>query len=256
MKPDLEIARVSLPVFYFRIISELIFRLFFPRTFIDKSKALQKACNAALEGKGLVIVYTHFSLRDAMEINRSIIFKDPVFRKRKAVNPLSYHQYNKFMELMAKSYGGDFYPVVNNSTVTKKGFEHLPKGKGLKEFTQAGSKILSAGGVVTLAVNATRKDHLDIQDPQKPIGYFIASTQALGVTNYGFLLVGFSIKNAKNYKKEEVGGMNIGKRYTINIAKYISLSELLHRPEVKEKLSNVDAYIRSEFTKVVAKEYL
>lgn len=256
MKSIEKIAQVSLRVFCFRIISEFILRFFFPRIFIDETNALTKAQDYAAKGNGIVVIYTHFSLRDAMEAHRSVIFKNPVLRKRKVINPLSYHQFNKFMELMAKSYGGNFYPIVNNSTLAKKRYEHLPKGKGLKEFTAAGSDVLARGGLVTIAVNAARSAHLDLEDPQKPIGYFIASAQARGVAGYGFLLISFSIKNAKNYSKKESGGMNFGKTYIINVAKFITLDELLKRPEIKGKLSMVDAYIRSEFAKVVDPKYL
>ncbi len=256
MKPSANIAQIPLWSLYGRLISDFFLRIFFPRIFIDKTKALKKASLAAKTGAGLVVIFTHFSLRDAMEVNRSIIFRAPVLRNREAVNPLSYHQFNKFMEFMAKFYHGTFSPIVNNSTITKKGYEHLTKGKGLREFIIASSKVLSRGGSVTLAINASRKEKLDLEDKQKPIGYFIASLQALGVKEFGFLLVGFAIKNANSYKKKEVGGMNFGKTYIINIGNYFSLSELLDRPEVKGKLSDVDAFVRNEMAKVVAKEYL
>lgn len=256
MKSNEKIALVSQRVFWFRVVSEFFLRLFFPRIYIDETHALQKAENNALKGKGLLVIYTHFSLRDAMEVNRSVIFNNPLLRQRKVINPLSFHQYNIFMDLMAKSYGGNFCPVVNSSTLTKKNFKHLPKGKGLSEFTSAGSDILSRGGLVTLAVNATRTEHLDLNDPQKPIGYFIASSQARGVTGYGFLLVSFSVKNATSYSKKAVGGMNFGKTYIINLAKFYSYHELLSRPEINNKLSLVDPFIRSQFTKFVDPKYL
>lgn len=239
-----------------RFISDHLFHILFPRTVIDKTKAIKKAETEAIKGRGLVVVYTHFSLRDAMEANRSIAFKNPVLRRREAINPLSYHQFNKPMELMAKFYSGDFYPVVNSSTVSKKGYEHLPKGKGLNEFMSGCAKVLQIGGIVPIAVNATRKEKLDMADPQKPIGYLIATMQSKGVKNFGFLFVGMQIKGAKSYLKKDIGGMNFRKVCIVNVAKYITLEDLLKHPEVNGKLSNVDPYIRSELSKVVAKEYL
>lgn len=256
MKPKSNIEYIPLWSYYWRIFSDYVFRLFFPRKFIDRSNSLDQIVKAAHEGKGLIIVYTHFSFRDAMEVNRSIAFFQPELRKRYAINPLSFHQFNKPMEIMAKSYHGTFYPVVNNSTLKKEKYNHLPKGQGLKEFVNAGAQILKKGGTVSLAVNATRSEKLDMNDPQKPIGYFIAALQALRVHDYGVLLVCLSIENAKSYAKKDIGGMNFGKTIIINLVKYLPVDKLLNRPEVKGKLSNVDAYIRSEIAKTAPKEYL
>lgn len=256
MKQKSSIAYIPLWSFYWRIFSEFILSIFFPRKFIDNSNALSEAVDSVKLGKGLLIVYTHFSLRDAMEVNRSITFLNPILRKRYAINPLSYHQNNLFMDLMAKSFSGTFYPIVNNSTMKKPKFKNLPKGKGLKEFVNAGVEVLKKGGVVTLAINASRSEKLDINDPQKPVGYFIASCQAAGFADYGILLVGFAIENAKSYAKKNIGGMNFGKTVLINLVKYFPLNELLNKPEVNGRLSFVDKYIRSEIAKVSPKEYL
>lgn len=240
----------------FRTISRILLEAFFPTKIIDETQALQKAIARANEGRGLVIVFTHFSLRDAMEVNRSIIFKNPVLKNREVINPLALHQYNKFLELVGKFYHGTFAPIVNNSTLAKKGYEHLPRGKGLSEFISASIETLHHGGVVTLALNATRKDRLDLDDPQKPIGYFIVSLQSKGTTDFGILIVGFGVEKAENYSKKEVGGMNFGKTYVINIGKYFTLEELLAKPMVGGKVSNIDMFLRREMAKIVPKEYL
>lgn len=251
-----KIVEIPLWSLYGRLISDFMLRLPFPRLIIDATNELKKAEASALAGRGLVIPFTHFSLRDAMEVNRSLVFTNPILKNRRAINPLSHHHYNRLMEFMASFYSGDFYPIVNSSTLSKKGFAHLPRGKGLSEFMTACITILTTGGVVPLAVNATRKETLDAHDRQRPVGYLIASMQAAGVDQYGFLLVGFAIKNATTYRKNEVGGMNYGKTCIINIARYYSLDELLGRPEVCGKASVVDTFIRSELSRVVPKEYL
>lgn len=256
MKPHVDIAKIPLWVLCVRSLTQFLLGFLFPCVINDKNQLLQKVRTASKKGDGLVIVYTHFSLRDAMEVNRSIIFKDPVLKKREVINPLAYHQNNLLMYLIGKFYHGTVAPIVNNSTLSKKGYEHLPKGKGLTEFIALSTKVLEKGGVITLAVNASRKEKLDMRDPLKPIGYLIASLQAKGIRNYGFLLVGFTAKNAKNYSKKEVGGMNIGKTYIINLANYYSLEELLNQSEVSAKVGNVDKFIRLEIAKVTPKEYL
>lgn len=256
MKSNADIAKVPGWVLGVRTALEFILRPLLPCTIVDKNHALQKVHQAGKRGDGLVIVFTHFSLRDAMEVNRSIVYTDPVLKNREVINPLAYHQYNKPLELIGKFFHGTFVPIVNNSTLRKKGYEHLPKGKGLPEFVNAASNVLTKGGIVSLAVNASRIEKLDIEDPQKPVGYLIASLQAKGVKNYGLLLIGFEVKNAKNYKKKEVGSFNICKTYIMNLAGYYSLEELLNHPEVKGKVSNVDSFVRKELAKVSPKEYL
>lgn len=256
MKPDADIAKVPAWVLGFRIAIEFLLRPLLPRIILDKNQALQKVHEASGRGEGLVIVFTHFSLRDAMEVNRSIIFADPVLKNLKIINPLAYHQANKLMDFIGKIFDGTPAPIVNTSTLAKKGYEHLPKGKGLKEFITLSSNVLKKGGIVSLAVNATRSEKLDIEDPQKPVGYLIASLQARGFKNYGFLLVSFAVKNAVSYKKKDVGGFNIGQTYIMKLANYYSLKDLLNQPEVKGKVTNVDAFVRKELAKVSPKEYL
>lgn len=191
-----------------------------------------------------------------MEVNRTLVYSDPILRDREVINPLAFHQYKMYMRLIGKFFHGTLVPIVNNSTLRKKGYEHLPKGKGLREFVSLSGNTLEKGGIVSLAVNATRSEKLDIEDPQKPVGYLVASLQAKGIKNYGLLLVGFSIKNASSYKKKEVGAFNFGKTYLMNIVGYYSLSELLNHPEVKAKVANIDHFIRKEISKVSPKEYL
>lgn len=157
---------------------------------------------------------------------------------------------------MAKSFCGNFYPVVNSSTLKKEKYKNLPKGKGLTEFVNAGADVVKKGGVITLAVNATRSEKLLIDDPQKPLGYMIAGLRAQNVSDYGILLVCLEIENAKNYKKSEVGGMNFGKKVFIRIVKYMTLEELLSAPDVNDRLSAIDVYIRKIIANEAPKAYL
>lgn len=250
------IGKVPLWTLCVRVVSEFLIRPLLPRVIIEKNQALKKVHEAAEKGNGLVVVFTHFSLRDAVETNLSIVYKDKVLRNKEVINPLAYHQYNKTMELLGKIFHGTFVPVVNSSTINKKGYGHLPKGKGLSEFIERSSNTLTNGGVVSLAVNATRSEKLDIDDPQKPIGYLIASLQAKGVKNYGLLLVSFAVKNAGGYTKKEVGGLNFGKTYIINISNYYPVEELLNNPEVSGKAGSVDRFVRLELAKLSPKQYL
>jgi hypothetical protein len=256
MNKNSQIATIPLWSLLGRIIFEFALRPFFPLKTIDKYQGLKKAVKAAKEGKGLLLVFTHFSLRDAMEVNRCITYRNPLLRNRDSINPLAYYQHKPFLIAVGRFFHGKFYPIVNTSTLEKKGYEHLPRGKGLPEFAAAAADMLSRGGVVTLAVNASRKEKLELEDPQKPIGYFVAALLAKGVKNYGLLPVGFEIKNAKSYAKKEAGGMNIFKTYVMNIGSYYPIKELLKSHKIQNKPANLDPFIRQQMTKLVAKEYL
>lgn len=256
MKSPIRTEKIPFWSLVWRTLSDYALSLFFPREIDDLNASLKKAIDEATRGKGFILVYTHFSLRDAMEVNRSLIFSRPVLRSRYAINPLSYHQFNKPMELMAKSFSGTFYPVVNNSTLKKEKFKNLPKNMGMKEFVNAGAEVLKKGGVITLAVNATRSEKLDIDDPQKPVGYMIAGLQGQGVTDFGLLLVSLELENAKSYAKKYAGGMNFWKKVFIRPVKYINVNDLLKKPEINGRLSAVDVYIRNEIAKAAPKAYL
>src|SRR5690349_22199525 len=115
----------------------------------------------------------------------------------------------------------------------------MARGQGLSKFVSLSTNRLTHGGAVTLAINATRTPKLDLNNPQKSVGYFIAALQAKNVTDYGVLLVSFAVKGAKSYGKEEVGGMNFRRKYIISIGKYYVLDELLKQKGVDGKVGNV-----------------
>lgn len=239
-----------------RLILDLALKPFYPSVITDPYNSLSKAKSSVKSGRGLVIVFTHFSLRDAMDVNRVLVYRDPIFRDREVVNPLAYYQYGWFLKLVGFLFHGNFCPIVNDSTLKKKGYEHLPKGMGLKEFAQKSNNILKNAGLVTLALNATRRESLGLNDTQKPVGYFIASQKSLGFVDFDILTVAFKAENVKKYTRDIVGGMNLNRKFTVIVGKYYSVVNLLKNSQVNHKLSNIDTFLRSEFAHFVPKEYI
>jgi len=246
---------VPLWIPYVRIFITFITRSIFPSHVIDPKNVLAKVDQEAKKGKGLLIVYTHFGYRDGIEVNRSLILKSPVLRTREVINPISFHQYTKTLGNITRFLHGEIFPVVNDDTLQRKGYEHLPKGQGLPAFIARSSQVLLQGGVVTLAVNAGRRAYLDMEDIQKPVGYFIAATGAKQCTHYGVLLVSLSIDGVTDYDTKAIRGMNFGKTYLLTIGKYYDVTELLEQKEVQGKAGNVDAFVRKKLAEVVPKEY-
>ena len=240
-----------------RIIFNLVYSLMFPAGIVSfDNKILAKVNQAAEEGVGTFIVFTHFSYRDPVELNRVLIFKNPVLKHREIVNPIAFHQHKFLSALLLNAMHARGIPIVNQDTLNRKGYEHLKKGGGLTNFIEESVKVLSRGGIVTCAANAGRREKLDLEDKQRPVGYFVLAAQAKGLTDFGILLVSFALKDAHSYAKKDSGGMNFGRRYILTVAGYYDSQELLLQPEVNGKAGNIDLFIRKKLARVAPKEYL
>jgi hypothetical protein len=256
VKKNKDIQKIPLWSLIARLITLFSLSLVYPRVIIDKKKILPKIDREAKEGRGFVLVYTHFSYRDGIELTTSLVINNPVLRTREVISPLSFHQNNVIVRLLTDMYHEKLYPIVNNDTLIRKGFEHLQKGQGMDKFINASAEAMKRGGIVMIATNAGRRERLDINDAQKPLGYFMLGMQKKNLKNYGILIVSMSIEGAKSYNKKETGGLNIGKKYITKIVDFYHPDELLANPEVAGKISNVDTFIRRQIAKVSPKEYL
>ena len=240
-----------------RLITYYVLLPFFPLIVDDKKKILPRIDReVGKEGRGLIVVYTHFSYRDGIELTRHLVIKNPLLQKKEIISPLSFHQHNKIVKFLTDLYHEKLYPIVNNDTLRRKGFEHMRKGEGMDKFISASTQLLKMGGIVMIATNAGRREKLDINDPQKPLGYLMLGLQQKKIDNYGILTVCLTIKGAKSYKKKDSGGVNIGKTYILTPASYYHPDELLGKPEVGGKISNVDTFVRRDIAKIAAAEYL
>lgn len=251
------IPRVPLVSLIARLITYYALVPLLPMIINDKKKILPRIDREVGEdGRGLIVVYTHFSYRDGVDLTRHLVIKNPILSRREVVSPLSFHQMNKFVRFMTDLYHEKLYPIVNNDTLSRPGFEHLRKGEGMDKFIKASVAELKRGGIVMIATNAGRRDKLDINDPQKPLGYMMLALQQEKFDNYAIVNVCLGIKGANSYKKKDVGGMNVGKTYILTPASYYHPDELLGKKEVGGKISNVDVFVRGDIAKVAEKAYL
>jgi hypothetical protein len=240
-----------------RLITYYFLLPFFPLIIDDKKKILPKIDReVGKEGKGLIVIYTHFSYRDGIDLVRHLVIKNPILQRKELTQPLAFHQRNKIVKLLTDFYRTKLYPIVNNDTLARRGFEHMRKGEGMDKFISASTQEIKRGGIVMIATNAGRREKLDINDTQKPLGYLMLRLQQKKIDNYGILIVCLTIKGAKSYKKKDVGGVNIGKTYILTPAAYYHPDELLAKKEVGGKISNVDIFVRRDIAKVAAAGYL
>ncbi len=252
-----KIPQIPLVSLIARLITYYVLLPFFPVIIDDKKKILPRIDReVGKSGRGLIVVYTHFSYRDGIDLTRHLVIKNPILNRREVISPLSFHQMNKVVKFLTDLYHEKLYPIVNNDTLARRGFEHMRKGEGMDKFISASTQELGRGGIVMIATNAGRKEKLDIDDPQKPLGYLMLALQQKKIDNYAILVVCLTVKGAKSYKKKDIGGVNIGKMYILTPASYYHPDELLERQEVGGKISNVDSFVRGDIAKVAAKGYL
>src|SRR5437667_6567539 len=138
MKNIPQIALVSLIA---RRITHYFLLLFFPVVIDDKKKILPRIDReVGREGKGLIVVYTHFSYRDGIDLTRYLVVRNQLLQKREVISPLSFHQYNKLLKFLTDLYHEKLYPIVNNDTLARHGFEQMKKGTGVDKFISASTQ--------------------------------------------------------------------------------------------------------------------
>lgn len=93
-------------------------------------------------------------------------------------------------------------------------------------YAREAISTLAAGGIVLLAPQAGRRSTLG--EPQlRPVSLLLAQARRQGVRDVALLFVGLGMEGITDYALEKVGGLNLGRRYEIQVGQTFTLDEAL-----------------------------
>ncbi len=220
----------------------------------DPRHSLDLAAECINEGKGVVIIFTHFSFRDGPQIIKDLISQHDGFSQKRYLNPVSAHQYNTHLGAASELFGGTLQPIINDSSMQKKKFEKTTdeeRRKSYEALMRKSKEALQNGETVAIAINASRQPFLVMDDLQRPLGAFIASMKREGVTDFGILEVAMSLEKTKRYNKRTAGTFNLGKKSKLQVGNFYNASELLSQTSFK----TIDKKIREDMVDIIPEEY-
>lgn len=227
----------------------------FRREIEDGSNGLSRAKELQKQGFGLVVLYTHFSKRDALEII-NLIYRNPLMRKKRILAPIALHEYKKWLfDKPGKVLDVTLCPVVTQDTIDKGKNEGHELGYGQEEYFQKAIQFLQNGDITIIAPQVGRREILGVPAKRaRPIGTLIARIdRIIDFDKYAFLLVGLGIKGAEDYKKEHVEGLNPLKTYQLNIGATFTREEVMG--EVNGDYREVDKFVFEQLRELVPPAY-
>jgi len=225
----------------------------YPAEILDTYHGLADAGELVSAGHGLLLVGSHFSLRDGPGAFLYVAGQNDALIDKPWEAPVARH-IATVARLANWVLGAqiDLKPVVTASTKNKPRYRHLHRGEGLRDYIISATDTLKRGGVVALFPQATRMSYLPEPDEyDKAMEFLMLRTSRAGVNDFGILPVGFGIEGARDYKK--LTGFNIRKTYKINIGKLWTKNEALQMADETQR--SMDGWAVDQLKLLVPENY-
>ncbi|MBI4091824.1 MAG: hypothetical protein HY427_01315 [Candidatus Levybacteria bacterium] len=192
-----------------------------------------------LEGYGGIILLRHFSLKDPFQIIRDTLANKALIRKE-ALTPMALHQVYPLLKGVAGMLEIKIDPIVTNNTVRRfkeKGKTPPGPNEGLRGFTADAIGVLRRGGILYIAPEGERKDHLE-QYSNRAIGTLLVALKRSGLSNVAFLFVDLRLAGREeNYWGKK--GLNLLNRYETRIGRALTLDQVMEM--AGGRFGNVDS---------------
>lgn len=231
----------------------------------DSGHSIDKAKENLRRGYGLVIVANHRTKKEPPQIMNEI-FLHRVMDSKKIIAPIAYHMDEDWYHWLGKLLGFKVFPIVTKNTIKIKeedndrklnlndgkteysGEPKLELNDGMKEYVYESIKSLKKGEIVILFPQGTRMPHLG-QPDNLAIRTLMKRAEKEGLENYAFLFIGFGIKGVDDYSGEKIKGLNLSKKYIVNIGACLTRKELMEK--AGGNIGAVDKAAYEELRKVV-----
>lgn len=228
--------------------------LFFRSEIHTQAEGIIKAERLVWHGHGLIIAFNHMSKGDPPQVIRNVVFKNKVLNKKPIVLPIALHENKILFKVLQGMTNGKLMPIVTQNTIDLGKNKGRDLNDGLKEYLNEAVAALGRGEIVLIAPQGTRQSSLG--NPEKPaIGTLLASAARQKINRFALLVVGVDIQGASSYKKEDVGGLNLGKKYILRPGECFTYEEIMEHESVREEFRQVDNLVFAELRKVVPLAY-
>ena len=217
--------------------------------------SLNRAQELVKEGYGLIIIFPHFSMRDAVDM-MGFTARQPVFIERLITSPIARHIFDSLrfiIDPVTKIGSIDMYPVVNEDTKTKKKhrekYKDVPEGEGMRPYLRAAVKTLKEGGIVPVAVQTGRRSHLYENGIKKSLSGLARMVGREGFKKYAVLFVGLEHPGIEDYATEEEK-FNPFKKYRVNVGRLFTAEQI-----AQLAVEDIDVWAYSQLEPFVPKQY-
>ncbi len=236
----------------------------------DNLGGLERLCEFIAQGKGGIVVETHFSTSDPLWALDSVMVNQA--KDVKASAPIAKH--HAFFGLLpfAKSIGVRAIKVTTPETkrlADEKGENNLRRGNGTLEYMNEAAETVKDGGIVVIATNAHRKSQLTF-DESGVVTRLIKGLHERGISlsDAWIHFVSFEMNGIQDYENKKVRGLNFFKKHKVNHGETLTVSELLlkagieikeseTRDEWKERaLGSIENAVYNRFVNIVPTAYL
>lgn len=221
----------------------------------NQAEGIIKAERLVQHGYGLIIAFNHMSKGDPPQVIKNVVFKNKIFNKKPIVLPIAFHENKIWFNVLQGMTNGKLMPIVTQSTIDLGKNKGRELNDGLKEYFNEAVAALGRGEIVLIAPQGTRQSSLG--SPERPaIGTLLASAAKHKINRFALLVVGVNIQGASSYKKEDVGGLNLGKKYILRPGECFTYREIMEHEGVQGKFRQVDNLIFAKLSEVVPSAYV
>lgn len=230
-----------------------VLRMLYPAHITDSYHGLVDAGELVAAGHGLLLVGSHFSLRDGPGVFLYVAAGNDALIDKPWQAPVARHIAD-VARLANRFFGAkiDLKPVVTASTMKKPKYHHMHRGQGLRDYINSATETLRQGGVVALFPQATRMSYLpEPGEYDKAMEFLMTRTTKAGVKDFGILPVGFGLEGDEDYKKRT--GLNIGVTYEVTIGKLWLRNDALQSAEDTKR--SLDGWIIDQLKQLVPDNY-
>lgn len=245
------------------------------RSSIKEGDGFAKAEQLLQEGYGMLVLATHPSQRDTMELP-NFLFQmgtQEGFRDRKMLAPIAYHHYagkkNYLFRKAAKAAGIELVPVITISTrdYYRKKYKNKPKkAEKMKkwindnktnledQYLEKALEYLAQGGVVFLFPQVERQSSFAPNRRIKPVEALIEKAEEKGFNCLGISYLGIDIQGLgcrDDY--EESKGFNPSSHYILKYGATVTMDELKNNIPLG---STIEQAVNARLKKLVSPAYV
>lgn len=185
-----------------------------PARIVGGQEHLARAEALVGEGFGLLVLMNHFSKRDGLQVLR-LLYSRPLLRSQPTLVPVASHLAGPAVRALAHLGAIDLALMTTPQAVANLGLDPAT-GEDALAYARRAVATLAAGGIVLLAPQAGRQPILG-EPKMRVTSMILAQARRQRVDNFALLFVGLGLPGVGAYPLADVGGLNLGRTYLIEV---------------------------------------